>query len=161
MKQVIPYMILFFATSCKLTTPKTIQIKSDTTRVIELAIRTAFLKQSMPEIDKLLFSYRFKDSLFFTSDSSLLNFLPYTVDSLSFKILPKNELIKRVKSDSYNKRLPNYLYLRTLEKTDTGYYVNLQSLSFIPLGGSGTIGLNIVKEKDSFYVANKQSSSIN
>ena len=161
MKQVVLYIILLFAYSCKLTTSKPLQLKSDTTRVIELAVRTAFLRQSMPEIDKLVYNKKFKDSLLFTSDSSLLNFLPYAVDSLGFKIVPKNKLIKTNNSKSYSKASPNYLYLRTVEKTDKGYYVSLQCLSFIPFGGGGAIGLNIVKEKDSFYVVSQQSSSIN
>lgn len=60
--------------------------KSDTTKVIEFALKTAFETKLLPEIKALKNQYRFKDSILFTSDSIPLSVLPGSLDSLKFKI---------------------------------------------------------------------------
>ncbi len=48
-----------------------------------------------------------------------------------------------------------------LKKNDTGYYVNIKSLSCFPFGGGGSIGIYIINEKGAFTVLEKISSTIN
>ena len=84
--------ILFALASCKDSNEKVIQPKNDTTKVIELALRTAFYHQNLPEIDLLFYPSHFKDSILFTSDSLALVNLPSKVDSVFFKILTQNQI---------------------------------------------------------------------
>ena len=147
--------------SCKSPNAKSIQPKSDTTKVLELAIRTAFYHQNLPGMDPLFYPYHFKDSILFSTDSLSLTTLPISLDSINFKILTSKQICTMIKADSSISELPNYLYLRAFEKSDTGYYVSVQSLSCLPYGGGGSIGIYISKDKDSFVVKYKTSSSIN
>ena len=153
--------ILFVLVSCKDSNEKAIQPKSDTTIVIELALRTAFYHQNLPEMDPLFYPSQFKDSMLFTSDSLALVNLPSKIDSVFFKILTQSQICSIIRADSNMTKVPNYLYIRVFEKSDTGYYINIQSRSCLPFGGGGVIGIYIAKEKDSFIVKSKMSSSIN
>ena len=153
--------ILFVLASCKDSNEKLIQPKNDTTKVIELALRTAFYHQNLPEIDLLFYPSHFKDSILFTSDSLALVNLPSKVDSVFFKILTQNQICSIIRADSNIAKVPNYLYISAFEKSDNGYYINIQNRSCLPYGGGGVIGIYIAKDKDSFIVKSKMSSSIN
>lgn len=137
-----------------------VQPKSDTTRVIELAIRTAF-RGYLPDHDALKKKYYFKDSILFCSSSLPVAFIPPVVDSLKFKILSEEEVCNIMMSDSLSQKQANYLCLRSFEKSDTGYYLQLSSLSCFPFGGGGSLGLYISKQNDSFLITKKQAVSIN
>jgi hypothetical protein len=153
--------LLIGLASCISPNTKVIHPTNDTIKVLELAIRTAFYHENLPDIDPLKQQYHFKDSILFTSDSLPLSALPQSIDTINFKILLHNQICSIIKADSILSQLPNYLYIRTFKKTDTGYYISIQSLSCLPFGGGGTIGIYITKEKDAFIVKNKMSSSIN
>ena len=157
----ISYLLLYTLISCNESNTVSISPKDDTTRVIELALRTAFYHHNLPSIDPLSYPYHFKDSILFTSDNLPLHFLPQTLDSLNFKILSLDKICPMILADSKMEKTPNYLIVRNLEKSDTGYYVHLGSLSCRPYGGGGSIGIYIEKKKDSFIVKSKMSSSIN
>ena len=134
--------------------------KSDTTSVLELAIRAAFYHQNLPSIDPLKKRYHFGDSILFTSDALPLSILPKTIDSIKFKILTRNEIFLLIQTESDLHKIPNYLNIGAFEKSDTGYYVSVASLS-LGFGGGGQIGIYIAKQNDSFLVKRKMSSSIN
>lgn len=155
------YIILIIFTSCEISNAKIKQTKNDTTKVLELALLTAFYHENLPGITALKYPYRFKDSILFTSDSLSLITLPLNIDTLKFKILTKTEILSMLYADSNMDKLPNYLSVERFERSDTGYYVNILSLSSIHFGGGGSIGLYIAKVKDSFIVKSKMSSSIN
>ena len=154
-------IILIILVSCE--DPKTdlANITTDTTKVLELAIRTAFYRHNLPDIGPLMRQYRFKDSILFTSDSLPLSSLPLTLDSLKFKILSKSQICFFINADSNISILPNYLYVGHFEKSDTGYYINIQSRSCLRYGGGGSIGIYIAKDKDSFIVRETHSTSLN
>lgn len=135
----------------------------DTTRVLVLAIRTAFYHGNLPEIYTLYSSRQFNDSIWFTSDSLPLSILPKKVDSINFKILKKDQIRKMltVGNTDTTTQKTNFLLISAFEKNDTGYYVIVESRSCLKFGGGGSFGLEIKKEKDSFIVKSIMSSSIN
>lgn len=115
----------------------------------------------MPSIDPLKYSYRFKDSILFTSDTLSLSVLPQNIDSINFKIISHSQICFLIRADSNMERVPNFLTISSFEKSDTGYYVQIASKSCLPFGGGGIMGIYISKEKDSFIVKSKMTSSIN
>jgi len=149
--------------SCK--NSKTNQIarkRNDTTLVIELAIRTAFYHQDLPDMDRLFKRYHSGDSVLFTSGTLPLSLLPRTIDTIRFKVLTKKEISFLIRTENDLNKLPNYLNIGAFEKSDSGYYVRVENLSCMPVfGGGGTIGMDIAKKRDSFMVKRKMSTSIN
>jgi hypothetical protein len=83
------------------------------------------------------------------------------VDTLRFKVVPESFIRKLISSDSLSGNQPNYLSVLSFEKSDTGYYVQLASLSCFPYGGGGSLGLYIAKQRDTFYIKRKNATSIN
>lgn len=136
------------------------QSKSDTTQVIELAIRSAFYGY-LPDASAIKGKYYSNNSMLFTSKSLQLSSLPMQVDTLKFKILSEDEVCRIMKPGSLSETHINYLCLRSFEKSDTGYYVQLQSLNCFPYGGGGSLGLYISKVGDSFIIKSKMAVSIN
>lgn len=147
--------------SCTNNSKKIPFAKNDTTEVLNLALRTAFYHENLPGISPLKRNYLFKDSILFTSDSIPLSALPSNIDTLNFKILDHNQICLSIRSDSGKQERSNYLFIRAFEKRNEEYYVSIQSLSCFPYGGGGSIGIHIIKEKSSFFVKDKMSSSIN
>ncbi|MEO6719613.1 MAG: hypothetical protein ABIN67_04565 [Ferruginibacter sp.] len=148
--------------SCRgVDTKLTTEITSDTTLVLDLALRTAFIHDNLPSIDALRKQYHFGDSILFSSDTLPLSILPRASDTINFKILSHKEIVLLMQTESNLNKIPNYLNIGAFEKSDTGYYVSVQSLNCLDFGGGGQIGLYIVKAKDSFLVVNKMSSNIN
>ena len=137
------------------------QFKSDSTKVIEFAIRKAFETKLLPEIKALKEEYWFKDSILFTSDSIPLSLLPTSLDSLKFKIVSKKEILLLFKNDSLGRKLPNYLIINSFEKTDSSYYIQISSWSIVPYGGGGMIGMDIISQKDTFVLKHRSISNIN
>src|SRR5689334_9388697 len=73
--------------------------KSDTIKIIELSIRTAF-HGSLPDVSSVRQKYYFKDSILFTADSFLLSIIPKRVDTLKFKVLREREICSIIRADS-------------------------------------------------------------
>jgi hypothetical protein len=134
--------------------------KSDTSQVLELAVKAAF-HGFLPDASSVKDKFYFKDSILFTSKTFPLDSLPTKVDSLQFKILSENIICGLILSDSLLENHPNYLSVQAFEKSDTGYYVQLASLSCFPYGGGGSLGLYIAKQSDTFYIKTKMATSIN
>ena len=134
--------------------------KSDTTQVLELAVKAAF-DGFLPDVSSVKDKFYFSDSILFTSKTFPLDSLPSSIDTLKFKILSENVICRLVLSDSLSENQPNYLSVQAFEKSDTGYYVQLASLSCVPYGGGGSLGLYIAKQSDTFYIKKKMATSIN
>ena len=145
--------------SCRSLDTKPIsEIKNDTTLVLDLALRTAFFHDNLPNIQPLK---KPGDSILFSSDILPLSVLPRASDTRNFKILSRKEIMLLMQIESDLNKIPNYLNISAFEKSETGYYVSVQSLHCLNFGGGGQIGLYIVKTKESFLVVNKMSSNIN
>lgn len=157
----IVYIILIELVACNTERTKTIRPKNDTAMVLELALKTAFYHQNLPSYSPLVRPYHFKDSILFSSNIVPLAMLPTNLDTINFKVLPENVIRLMIQKDSNISNPPNYLFIKTFEKSDIGYYVIIESLSCQQFGGGGSIGIDIAKEKDSFIVKDKMSSSIN
>jgi hypothetical protein len=134
---------------------------SDTTKIIELAIKASLDHHRLPEDGQLKSKYYFKDSILFTTDSLPIEYLPKSVDSVKFKILRKDEICRLISADSLSDNQPNYLAITIFKKVDSGYQVCVASLSCIPYGGGGAHIVEIFKKGDSLTVLHKGSLSIN
>jgi len=133
---------------------------NDTTQILTLALKTAFDSSHLPDASSLTKKYYFKDSILFTADSLQLNYLPTNLDTVLFKILTKDKICSLLKADS-SMEVPNYLTIKHFEKSDSTYFVIVESVSCLPFGGGGGIGIYISKQKDLFKVIDKGSFSIN
>ncbi len=157
----IAFLVVTIFSCRSLETKPITEIKSDTTLVLNLALRTAFYHDNLPSIDPLKKPYHFGDSILFSSTTLPLSILPRMSDTINFKILSRKEIILLMQTESDLNKIPNYLNIGAFEKSDTSYYVSVQSLNCINFGGGGQIGIYIVKANDSFVVVNKMSSNIN
>lgn len=158
-------LIIFFLavslSACKnKSMPCAPETQNDTSEVIKLTIKTAFYGY-LPDVSAVKRKYYFGDSIMFTADSEVLSIIPGQIDTLKFKVLSEKQIRLIISADSLTYDQPNYLCLREFKKTDTGYFVHLQSLSGVPFGGGGAISLCISKENDSFKVKKRAGLSIN
>jgi hypothetical protein len=92
------------------------KIKSDTSLVLDLAIRTAFYHENLPGIAALKKQYHFGDSILFCSDPLPLSILPKRVDSLRFKVLSRKEIVLLIQTESDLRNIPNFLNVTDLKK---------------------------------------------
>jgi len=76
-------------------------------------------------------------------------------------VLSKETIHEVLTGESYKHDVPNYLCISQFEKSDTGYYIQIQNLSALPFGGGGSLGLYFKKAGDTLMIVNKVSSSIN
>lgn len=137
------------------------QFDSDTMKVLQAALKRGTSDEFMPEVFPLQRKYRFGDSILLTSEVLPLDLLPSTVDNQKFKILPQQLICKMINADSSMADLPNYLSVKRFEKRDTGYYVQVCSLSCFLFGGGGTLGLYFKKVGDSLIIVHQSATSIN
>jgi hypothetical protein len=159
--KIMLYLTLYSLISCNNQEQKTVTSINDTTRVIEFAIREALYNQNLPSLGQLRDKYYFKNQILFTADSLSLEVLPRSVDTINFKVLPEDQICKIIRFDTLEQVHPNYLCVHNLAKTDSGYYMNISSLSCLPYAGGGVMGIDILKRNDSFIVLHKGFSSIN
>ena len=160
-KIIISYLALCTLISCENRDVKAVTLMNDTTSVIRFAIAEAFRDARLPEIEQLRRRYYFKNQILLTSDSLPLELLPGYVDTINFKVLSKEEICKMISADSLEQDHPNYLCVNNLMKNDSGYYLNIGSLSCVPFGGGGIMGIDISKRNDSFVVIHKGFSNVN
>jgi hypothetical protein len=133
---------------------------NDTAKVLQLALRTAFLDYKLPEIGPLFRGGLFNDSVFVVTDSFPRRLLPATLDTIKFKFGSYEDvtsLLRRV----HDSLKPNYLYICCFEKMDSVYSVSIQSRSPVRFGGGGSTEIDIVKRGDSMVVKQYSSNSIN
>jgi hypothetical protein len=156
----IIYILTVILSACHTQNEQSIERQNnDTTKVIELAIRTAF-HGYLPDVSALKRKYYFKDSILLATKLSLHYEIPSRVDTLLFKHLSEDEICTIIKGDISNNP-PNYLCIQSFEKNDSGYKIMLASLSCLPFEGGGSMGLDIVKRNDSFFIKKKMAFSIN
>ena len=149
------FIILLFLTACRGKNSGTTSATADTTQVIELALKTA-LGQDFPEMDAVKTKSIFGDSIFFTTALFPLSTLPSKIDSFTFKIMPDTLICPLLKTDTVSAELPNYLRLQAFEKTDSGYFVQFESMLCIPAPTrDASVGLHILKTKDKFVFRKK------
>jgi hypothetical protein len=155
------YFLLNLLLACQSNAPVIVKQDNDTSILLKKVIREGISGRYMPDADPLTYKYKFGDSILLTSDALPLDILPSNIGSQKFKILPHSKICALIKKDSNLTQVPNYLLLNQFEKSDTGYYVQLQSLTCRDYGGGGSLGLYLKKEKDSFVLIRRSSSSIN
>jgi hypothetical protein len=156
------FLLIITTLSCQNRSVKIVQQqKSDTARIIEIALEEGTSIHRMPEASGLERNYKFGDSILLTSKVLPLNMLPSNLHSQRFKILTEEEICTIIRRDSNLDEVPNYLMITHLERSDTGYYVFVQSLSCRPFGGGGSLRLYFKKIGDSWIVVTRASSSIN
>lgn len=146
------FVIVIVLASCTNRNGQVSQSKNDTVTAIELAVKTA-LVEDFPEMDPV--KSKNGDSIFITSSLLSLSHLPQKIDSFRFKILPDTLICAAIKTDTLSQVLPNYLKVSSFEKRDTGYFVQLESLSCPAGGEGGSVGIFIVKSKDTFVFKKK------
>ena len=148
-------IVLLFLTACADKGRKLTASTADTTHAIELALKTV-LVESFPEMDGIRRKSSFSDSIFLTTNQVRLSTLPSSVDSFQFKILPDTMICSVIKSDTMTEELPNYLRLQSFEKTDTGYFVQFESVDCIPAPSrDGAVSLHLLRTKDKFVFNHK------
>jgi len=154
------YLLLILIFACQSNAPVVINQENDTSSVLKTVIGEGISDRHMPSADPLTYQYKFGDSILLTSIVLPLDMLPSDIGNQKFKILTQSEICTLIKKDSNLTKVPNYLLLNRFEKSDTGYYVELRSLNCRYYTG-GSLGLYLKKEKDSFVIINRSSSSIN
>lgn len=148
-------MCLLFMAACANQSSSETPASADTTQVIALALRTT-LGQDFPEMDNVKRKSIFQDSIFFTTSLFSIEKLPSSVDSFRFKIMPDTLICPLLKTDTISEELPNYLRLQTFEKTDTGYFVQFESIVCIPSPTrDASVGVHILRTKDKFVFEKK------
>ena len=148
-------IILLFLTACANESRKLTASSADTTQAIELALKT-MLVESFPEMDGIRRKSNFNDTIFLTTNLVPLASLPSSIDSFRFKILPDTMICSVIKSDTATEELPNYLRLQSFEKTDTGYFVQFESVDCIPAPSrDGSVSLHLLRTKDKFVFNHK------
>lgn len=144
------FIFLLFLAACVNKRADQTPASADTTQVIELALKTA-LGQQFPEMDAVKRRSIFQDSILFTTSLFSIEKLPPRVDSFKFKIMPDTMICPLLKTDTISTELPNYLRLQAFQKTDTGYFVQFESVICIPSATrDASVGLHILRTKDKF-----------
>lgn len=147
-------ILLLILTACADKSSKQTSSTADTTQVIELALKTV-LVEPFPEMDGIKRKNSFNDSIFLTTTLFPLSKLPSAVDSFRFKILPDSVICSFIKTDTVVE-LPNYLRLQSFEKTDTGYFIQFESMDCIPSPSrDGSVSLHLLKTKDKYVFKHK------
>jgi len=140
------FITMIVLASCTNRNGQVSQSKNDTVTAIELAVKTA-LVEDFPEMEPV--KRKNGDSIFITSSLLSLSHLPQKIDSFRFKIMPDTMICATIKLDT-SQDIPNYLKLSSFEKRDTGYFVQLESLSCQSGGEGGSVSIFIVKTEDRF-----------
>ena len=154
---VILLMLLSF--SCK-QGDKTDRIESisDTTFILRKAVAMGADGAHMPGASPL--GQQGCNSFFLTSSSLPLKYLREDGALKNFIIISVDSVCSRILAEG-NPRRRNYLNVREIEKSDTGYYVQMASLACEHFAGGGVLSLYFKKFGDSLVIVNQGSSSIN
>jgi hypothetical protein len=125
-------------------------------------LRTAdktLIKFLPTSIERRVFLY--EDTLLASDDTTIIKSLPQSFNTIHFKILEQDVIDSLIKAYKHRMKTPNYLRFKIAEKTDSGYFVVLSSLSGIDYGAGGTMGLELSTKGDSIRIQHKGFSSIN
>ncbi len=153
------YILTLFSCGDKVTESK--HSDNDTLKILRVALHQGISDEFMPSASPLKRKYRYEDSILLTSDILPLNILLSSIENQKFKVLPRQQICSTIVADSNMAELPNYLSVTRLEKSDTGYYIQVRSLSCMPYGGGGSLGLYFKKVGDTLKIVDQSASSIN
>ena len=134
---------------------------NDTIKVIELCVQKSFYRHTMPDLGTLTKKNYFKDSILFTSECFPLKYLPKQVDSLNFRIMPKQDICSLLISDSNWETQPHYLCIRYFEKKGSTFDVVIINNNCSQYSNGGGLGITIIKEHDSLKITHLGCFSIN
>jgi len=115
----------------------------------------------MPSASGLKGITHFGDTVLLTSQILASKFLPQQVGSEKFKVMSQKELCAALKPYEASEPTAKYLNISQFLKNDSGYYIQLESISCGEFASGGALGIYFKKVKDSFVVVNRQASSIN
>jgi len=93
-------------------------------------------------------------------DSFPMRLLPAALDTIKFKFGRYQQVAETLRNIADSLK-PNYLYICCFQKVDSVYSVSVQSRSFVPFGGGGSMFIDIVKRSDSLIAKNTSGNSIN
>jgi hypothetical protein len=151
----IPFLLALLMSACSGKGKESTASAADTTRVIELALKTV-MTESFPEIEGIRRQSVFRDSVFLTTSLMPLSMLPSDIDSFHFKPLADSLICSAIRQDTGSAELPNYLALQAFEKTDSGYFLTFESIDCVPSPSrDGAVSLHILKTEDR-YIFNKK-----
>jgi len=134
---------------------------SDTTKILAKTLEKATSVEFMPSALALKKPSRFGDTILLTAIAVTLELLPTKSGEQVFKVFPKDTIYKVLTDERYRPDVPNYLCISQFEKNDTGYFIQVKSISALPYGGGGSLGLYFKKSGDSLAIVAKASSAIN
>ena len=135
-------------------------INSDTTIILYKSLSIAVDSQYLPSTDPLFKDRSKRDTIYFTSRSIDLKELPDQFGSIIFKKVNADSICRLLyQIDQNNPR--SYLSVNSIIRNDSGYYVQLSSLSCQLFGGGGQIGIYFKKQADTFVKIKTQATSIN
>jgi hypothetical protein len=147
--------------SCEETNFSTEVPLSDTAKILKQAISMGVDNNYMPSASGLKGRSHFGDTVLLTSQILPANILPHQIGSEKFKIMPQKDLCAALQPYENLEPLPHYLNIAQFEKKDSGYYIQLESISCGEFASGGALGIYFKKLKDSFVVTGRQGSSIN
>ena len=141
----IPFCILLLVllSSCMTNTGTSSNNQSDTTKAVEVAVRTA-LQSSREDFDSVRAQFQARDTIYMTTDSLPLTELPEKIDSTPLRVLDHTALCA---NDTLPESSRDYIYIRAFQKNDTGYYVSVQSLNCQRATNGEALGVFIAKRK--------------
>lgn len=131
---------------------------NDTASLLEKACFMAAEGAYMPGASPL--GEKGKDSIVLTSHSVSLQSLRENEALKKFIIIPGDSVCSFLSSNKRSLR-KNYLCVSTFEKSDTGYFVKMESLPCEKYGGGGTLGLCFKIVGDSIIIVCQGASSLN
>ena len=160
-KLIFTILIVCLIFSCSDNGERVGQNINDTTEVIKFAIQTALSRHRLPEVGALKQGNLIDNSIFLSADSLPDRLIPSSIDTLKFKLVKRSQICSLITHMNDSISSPNFLDISHFEKNDSCYNVYIQSLSCIPYGGGGSLGINIFKKGDSLKAHIFGSWSIN
>lgn len=130
-------LVLAGSTGCEPRNTKATASKNDTAEIMRILVDSAFHKNKLPNIEKLVLRHFFGDSVLFKFDSSLMTHAPKETNGLKFKFLTE-EQICRLATQYFDRRNDttfevHYVkVLRLLKRNDTSYMAELQNAMMSP-----------------------------
>jgi hypothetical protein len=153
-------LLVILFVGCKCRSAQIVSPANDTTKALQLALRTALLEYKLPEISPLFRGNLFEDSILVDIDSFPKRLLPAALDTIKFKFGSYRQITDLIGKITDSSR-PNYLFVCCFQKMDSVYSVSVQSRSDVRFGGGGAMDVEIIKRGDSFVVKHAWGNSIN
>ncbi|RYZ87054.1 MAG: hypothetical protein EOP04_12575 [Proteobacteria bacterium] len=114
----------------------------------------------MPSASALFRYNNNSDSVLVTSSVVPLDLIPKQIDSVTMIVKSADSVCMDVQENFYDDGR-HYLIVKEFKRTDTGYYVQVASLSCGKYASGGQLGVYLKKIGDSVVVTESFGSSIN